>query len=383
MENVFRFNYTLGHETPRNRPAVGKATPTGHSTVKGGQESVGGGPRHKRVGEFGIPLVPDFPSEGFAGATTATHSWPSAQALRVSETQTGPGAPEGTPGRRLSDGSMDLTARGQGDRPAVRSSVSPLPRLETSGKPRLELPETGAPRPATGRGSHPTLAAGALAPYKKTPKGLGPIWFFSMKAAFCSFPMSPAPGLRKGKRPSFTISTNGTEFLPSAPLPCPRKEGGWPFISSVAPGISLAWMSGPSSETCSGIFTVRWCCCGIGELSTGGKKSSNSFLTIRDSMSRSFRPMPQNSTPRNTFGIKPTAPSPTAHRRTSRTLKEDSETRCGGYEDPQSFFGPVSMLLICHGPGEFPLFMQNSIVPGSAAPEGKRQEFVDVYEMPD
>src|SRR5487761_545482 len=337
MENMFRFNYTVRHETPRNRPAVGKTAPAGHATVKGGQKSVGGGPRRKRIGEFGVPLAPDLPGEGCAGA------------------------PEGTPGRRLSDGSMDLTARGQGDRPAVRSSVSPLPRLETSGKPGLELPETGAPRPPTGRESHPTLAAGALAPYKKTPKGLGLIWFFSMKAAFCSFPMSPAPGPRKDKRPSFTISTSRTEFLPSAPLPCPPSEGGWPFISSAAPGISPAWMSELSSKTCSGIFTVQWSCCGIGERSTGGKKSSNSSLTIPDSVSKSFRPMPRNSTPQNISGIKPTAPSPIAHRRTSQTLKEDFETRCGGYGDPKGSFGLVSMLPICHGHGEFPLFMQNSI----------------------
>ncbi len=362
MENCLWFSYTVGHETPRNRPAVGKAATTGHSTVKGRQKSVGGGPRRKRVCEFGIPLVPDFPREGSAGATTATHSWPSAQALRASETQTGPGASEGTPGRRLSDGSMDLTACGQGDRPAVRSSLSPLPRLETSGEPGLELPETGAPRPGTGRGSHPTLAAGALAPYKKTPKGLGPIWFFSMKAAFCSFPMSPAPGLRKGKRPSFTISASRTEFLPSVLLPCPRKKGGWPFTSSLALGISTAWMSEPSSETCSGIFTVRWSCCGIGERSTGGKKSSNLSLTIPDSMSKSFRPMPRNSTPRNMSGIKPTTLSPTAHRKTSPTLKADSETRCGGHGDPKSSFGLASMLPTCHGHGEFPLFMQTSII---------------------
>ena len=90
MENIFRFNYTLGHETPRNRPTVGKAAPTGHAAVKGGTESVGSGPCRKRVGEFGIPLGPDLPSGGFAGTATPPHPWPSAPALRVPEKQTGP-----------------------------------------------------------------------------------------------------------------------------------------------------------------------------------------------------------------------------------------------------------------------------------------------------
>jgi hypothetical protein len=81
------------------------------------------------------------------------------------------------------------------------------------------------------------LEAVSLAPYKKTPKDLVPICCFSMRAAFCSFLRSRAPGLPRGKPPFFTISTKGIRFRRSVPWPYLRAGNGWPFLSSSAGGI--------------------------------------------------------------------------------------------------------------------------------------------------
>jgi hypothetical protein len=59
------------------------------------------------------------------------------------------------------------------------------------------------------------LEALPLALYKKTPKGLGPIWSSSMSPAFCSFPTSRAPGPPRTKPLPSTICISKTEFLPS------------------------------------------------------------------------------------------------------------------------------------------------------------------------
>jgi len=83
-------------------------------------------------------------------------------------------APEGSPGRRLSDRPMDLEPDSQSDRPGVWGSISPLPRLEASIKPGMELSETRASSLAKGRRRDCPLEALPLAPYKKNRKTWGP-----------------------------------------------------------------------------------------------------------------------------------------------------------------------------------------------------------------
>src|SRR5579885_2743262 len=151
MESLSRVCYSMRYETSRNRPATGAATPAGHSAATGGQESVGGGTRRERLREFGVPMVRDVPTNRAHGVAAATDSGPAAQALPVTEKAPGHGAPEGPPGGWLSDGSVDLKPRGPDDPKAVRRGLSSLPRLETPGQPRMELSETGASSPATGR----------------------------------------------------------------------------------------------------------------------------------------------------------------------------------------------------------------------------------------
>ena len=349
MENIFQFVYNTIHETLWNRTAVGKAAPAGHPAVKSGQKSVGSSTGLKCIGKLGVSLVPDIPREGFTWTSPPTHSGTSTQAVEASEEPIGKGASEGTPGRRLSDRPMDPNAGSQSDRPRVRGSISSLPRLEAPGKHGMELSETRAPSIAKGRRRNCPLEALPLASYKKKPKDLGPIWFSLMNPDFCLFPTSPVPGRPKARLPFFTIFISKTEFLRSVLSRCRRKKGVWPFIFDFAPAISTVWMSGLSLKACSNTSGVQWFCCGIEEPSTAGRKSNNFFLVIRDCTSITFPLTHRNSIRQNMFGIRLTVPSPTARRRTVRSLKECSEIQCGGYEAPQSSSGPVSMLPIYHG----------------------------------
>lgn len=352
MENNFQLSYTIGYETLWNRTTAGKAAPAGHPAVKSGQKSVGSSTGFKRICKFSISLVSDVPKEGFTGVESPAHSWTSTQAVQVSEEPIDKVASEGTPGSWLSNRSMDLKADSQNDRPEVWGSVPPLPRLEASGKFGMELSETRAPGVAKERRKNCPLEALPLAPYKKKPKNLGPIWPSLMNPVFCLFLTSPEPG-HPGVRPlSFIIFISRTEFPPSVRSRYPRKEGVWPFTFGFAAAILPAWMSELSSRICSNISEVQWFSCGTGEPSTGEKKSNDSSLNIQDCMSNTFPPMHQNLILQNMFGIRLTGPFQTVHPRIWRSLKECSEIRCGGYGDLKSSFGPVSMLPIYHGHGE-------------------------------
>lgn len=347
----------MGHETPWNRTATGEASPTSDPAAKSGQEAVGRRTCVKCFCEFSVPMVSGVPRQGPSRPAAPAHAWTTTQALPVPEAQTGKAASEGTPRCRLSDGYVDAPASGRGDRETFRRWVSSLPCLETPGKSGLELPETGAPSVAKKRKTDRPLEALPLAPDKKNPKNLGPIWSFWMNLAFCLFRTLPAPGPRKGKRPSCTISISKTEFLPSMPWWCLRNEDMWRSISNFADVISLAWMFELSSKTCSGTFEGQWSFFGIEERSTDVKKSSDGYLNIQDFIWNIFQPMHQNLTPLNMFGIRPITLSPTVHRGTWRTLTGCSETRYEGYGDPKNCFGPVSMLPIYHGHGEYFLYL--------------------------
>ena len=356
MENMFQFVYNTIHETLWNRTAVGKAAPAGHPAVKSGQKSAGSGTGLKCIGKLSVSLAPHIPRKGFTGTTPPAHSGTSTQVVEVSEEPIGKGAPEGTPGLRLSDRLVDLKAGSQSDRPRIRGSIPSLPRLEAPGKHRLELSETRASSLAKGRRRNCPLEALPLASYKKKPKDLGPIWSSSMNPGSCLFPTSPEPGRRKVRLLSFTIPIGKTECLRSVLSRCLRKKGAWLFIFDSAPAISTVWMFGLSSKACSSISGVRWFCCGIEGPSIAGRKFSNFFSVIRDCTFMNFPLMHRNSIRQNMFGIRPTALSPIVRQRTLPNSKECSEIPCGGYEALKSSFGPVSMPPICHGYGEYKTF---------------------------
>jgi hypothetical protein len=103
MDKLFRFYYTMWHETPRNRSATGKASPTGHPVAKSGQNSVGSRTGSKCLSKFSIPLVSGLPDQGSEGAGAQTHAGTSIQALSIPKTQTDKDSSKGSRVGWLSD----------------------------------------------------------------------------------------------------------------------------------------------------------------------------------------------------------------------------------------------------------------------------------------
>ena len=349
MEHFLSFRYTMGHETPRNPATTGEATPTGDPVVESRERSVGSGTCLKRLQEFGLPVVRGLQKERTHRASPQPDPGPSTQVVPDPEATAGPASFGGPPGCWPSDRSVDLEADRSVDREAVSHSVPPQPCLAVTSRHGVELPETGAPSSTTRRSGDCALEAIPLAAYKKTPKGLEPLWSSSMNRASCSSPTWPAPGPRKEKHRLFTIGTNRIGSRQSVPWRCLPNGDDWRFIFSFAPAISRGWMSEHSSNTCSGIFGGRWCCSGIGEPSTGVKKSNTGVLNTRDSIWNVSRPMRRNSTRRSISGARRIARWPTVHRWTWSSLTEGSKARCGESGDRNNSFGPVSTLHIYHG----------------------------------
>jgi len=339
----------IHEQTTRNRTAVGETAPTSDPTAEARKEFVGSGARVERVGEFGAPMVSSVPKGRSPRTLAPTHAGPTAPAIRTSEGETRESASERASGRRVQDGSLDLAAGVRGDRKIFRGFVSSLSCLETPDRFGVELPEAGAPRPATERRGDRALEAVPLAPYKKTPKRLAPIWCFSMRAVFFSFPTLPAPGGREEKHLLSDICTSRIGSPPSARWRCPRKGSAWPFTCGVAPGTLTGWTSGIFSNTCCGIFEDLWFSCGIVAPSTGARRSRNSFGNAHVFMWNSSLPMRRNSTRRNSYGARRTRRWPTLRRRTWTNSKGCSEAPFAEYGIPRSSFGPASMRPIFRG----------------------------------
>lgn len=350
MEHYYYFRYTWGYETPRNLTTTGEATPTGHPVVESRETSVGGSADIKRLQELGLPVVRGLQKEGARGASLQTDPRPTAQVIQDTEASVD-AASSGRPfSLRLSYGPVDFETDRSIDPEAVSHSLPPQPCLAVTSRYGVELPETGAPSPPTGRSGDRPLEEVPLAAYKKTLKDLAPIWSSSMNPVSCSSPMWPAPGARKAKRRSFTIGSNRIGSRRSAPWSCLPSGNGWPSISTFAPAISRGWMSRRSCNICSGICGDPWSCCGIGERSIAVKKSNSGSKHIEDSKWKSSRPTPRNSIPRNLFGTNLTAPWPTVRPRMWSSLTECFETRCDESVGRKNSFGPVSTLLIYPGP---------------------------------
>lgn len=347
-----RLASTQRHETSRNRPAIGTATPTGHSIAQGGHRSVGDRPSRGCLREFRIPVGRGLSKTGAPWIAATTNPRSSLQSLCGAEEAAGGAAPEGTPDQGLSNRFMDLDTCGAADPPAVWGTLPSLSCLEAPNPVGVELSAARTSSAATRRGRDRPMETVPLAPYNKPPHDVAPIWSFSMNPAFCSSPTWPAPGLRKGIPPSYATSTNRIGSRPSVRWPCRPSAGGWRALSGCAAAISRGWMSQRSCDSCSGIYVVPWSCCGIGEPFIAEKPSNTGSPPIPGSRWKSSRPMRQNSIRRTRCGARPTAPWRTVRRWICTSSTECSATRCGAYGACNHSCGPVSTRQICRGHGE-------------------------------
>ena len=179
-------HYRSPHENIWLGQAAGEATTAGHCPVAGGHTISGRRPRGRGSVEFRGSLEASVSAQRPDRVTQSTDSGSSAS-LDEGPAGTPPmAAPARSARGGAHDGSVDPQAHCVVDPGPVRCSLQCRRRVEAlAARPRLELAETRTPRtPAGRRGDRPVEAAD-VAPYKKTPRGVGPISCFSMKAAFC------------------------------------------------------------------------------------------------------------------------------------------------------------------------------------------------------
>src|SRR6266571_2978604 len=246
--------HAMSHETFRESRATGEAPACGSATPAGWADTVGGGSAGPRFGEFGLSMVARVstrrPARAGCQADTRSAPW----LVPRPERPAGAPAGEGPAPGGVHDRSLDPGARRQADPAGVRDSLSPGPRVEAADWVGLELPEAGAPRPGAGRGRHRALDAHGMAADKKTPLGEAPTSSSSMRAAFCSSPMSVAPGPPKG-RPRVCFTDTGTIASRSAAAWRSHPNGaGSPSTFAVARAISRVSTSGPFCSICSDTF---------------------------------------------------------------------------------------------------------------------------------
>jgi len=344
------FCYNMGHETPWIPRGTGKAPSTGHCLAERRQDKpVGRSAYSGSIKELRFSMVPGVPEGRLQGPSFKDDPRASSEALSEREGNPNRAALIRPAGRRVSDRPLDLETDCPDHSQAPWHPVSSQSCVEDTSEDGLELPETRAPGFTKERQRDCALEGSPVAPYKKKPKDLGPVWSSWMSRASCSFQTSVAPGLRKGEPQSSITSTNRTGFPLSMPCRCRRNGNAWSSISDFGRETSTVWMFVLSLKRCSNILEALWSCCGIGERSTAVKKSNNFSWTIPGFIWNIFRPMPPNLTRQNMSGTRLTAHSPIVHRRAWPNLKHSCKTRYDGSGDHQGSFGLVSMLPISLG----------------------------------
>jgi len=353
MEIFCQLEYNKGHETPWEPKAAGKAAPAGCSFVQDRQEPASHSTRFECFCKFRVPVASGLSRERGSRIEAPADTRTSPQADPRSKKAACPGAFKWPSGCRVSDRFMDLNPGSESDRPTVRSSISSEPRVEAPREPGMELPEARAASFTEKRRRDRALEAVSLAPYKKTPTDVGPIWSSSMNRASCSFRTLLAPGPRRDKRPSFTTFTNKVVFRPSMRWPYRRNGGVWLSTFSFGLGISRAWISVHFSSICFAIFEAPWFYYGTVEPSIGEKRLNNISVSVLASRKNTSLPMRRNLIRQNMFGTKRTVHSPMVRPRTWQSSRSSSAIQPGGSENPRSSFGLVSTHLIYLGQSNF------------------------------
>jgi len=338
------------HETQRNAKAARTAPPTCCRVAEKRVKSVGRGQEDWLLCEFGVSMAADLPEERRAGTKAQARSGKTPQALGTPEKSVDPDTFEGGFKLWLSDGALDPAPGGGSDRATIRDLLSSPSCLAGLSRPGLELSEAREAGPGAGRRGHRALEALPLAPYKKRPKGLAPIWSFWMRADFCWFPMCAGPGRLKARPRSCAVQATGARFRRSRPsvflqnedtLPC--MPGFIPIKTSKTPKWRSFW--GISSGTC----RVPSLCCGIMAGYIGVLPSANAFRDTPACIQSVFQDMLRNSTLQSLFGTILNVLWPTLSPRILHIFNSSWILRFRGCNNHGTCFGLVFMHQIYRG----------------------------------
>jgi len=191
-----------------------------------------------------------------------------------------------------------------------------------------------------------------MAPDKKTPLNGAPISSSSMRAAFCSSPMSAAPGLPKDRLRVCSTATVTTVSRSAAGWRCRPNDGAWRCTSAVGLGISRASTSGPSFSTCSGICAAPWTCSGIAARSIGDERSGPSSWPTRGCTPTTSLLTRLSSTRPSTSGRGPIGHWRMEPPMTSPSFGSDSTLVSAGFAARNHCSGPASTPPTCRGRGD-------------------------------
>jgi len=351
MEHLALFCYNIGHETPWMPRGTGKAPSTRNRVTEKKQDdsfsrcAFGGS-----VKELCFPMVPRVPEGRVQGPSFKGDSRTSSQAVSNREKQIGGSTLVGSAGRRISDRPLDFETDRPNHPQTLWHLVSPQSCVAVASGDGMELSETRAPCFAKKRERDCPLESLPVAPYKKKPKDLGPVWSSSMSLASCSSQTFVAPGLLKDKPRSSITSTNRTGFPPSMHWWYRRNGNAWRSTSGSERGILTVWMFVLSLKSCLNTSETPWSGCGIGARSTVVKRLSSFLQSILGFIGNIFRPMRLNLTPQNMFGIRLTVPYPIVCRRAWPSSRQCYGTPYDGSGDHQGSYGLASMPPVSRGP---------------------------------
>src|SRR3989304_10083278 len=333
---------SMMHETHWNPEGVGTASATSHSTPRAWYESEGGRAACRGLIFRGLPMATGGSPGRPWGSEGQTGSGPSAEAAR----RRTPAASGPLVGRSLglwfSQRAVDAEADSAGDPQRVRYCIPPQPPMAAVAPRGLVLPGTRAPSDPAERRGHCPLEALQMAAYKKRRNDLGPTWFSSMKAAFCSFRPADGRGGRQGRPLSFITTTGTTVFPPWPPSVSRPSANTWGCIS----GSSSTTFNRPmwprlsrhSYDTC----LVHSSCCGTMDPSTKDPSSPDCRGTIPDFTLNHSPAMRPNLIQPNKSGMTSRATPPTVCFGISSTSGSNSMTMHGGGVALKRKFNPSS-----------------------------------------
>lgn len=173
------------HETPWNPRATRTASSTGRRDAPEWHVPVGNRPKAQVFSQLRPSVEGDTSEKGRNGVKIQTDPRPPLASEGEPEEGPGPSSDQRAALTRLSHGSLDNPPGGGRDPETVWNRLPSESPLAAAPGRRLELSEAGDEGPRKGRGRYCSLEEVSVAPYKKRPKGLVPIWPFWMSRAFC------------------------------------------------------------------------------------------------------------------------------------------------------------------------------------------------------
>jgi hypothetical protein len=347
MDTLTKECYITGYETTRSTPSIRATKTFGDSIARIRRQLSFCSRSNTFIPKFRRPMASIVSERGKEGLTFNTQHGTTAIVVRKAKGEIATDFDLGTIGCWLPNRSVDTPTYRQSDRERILDTVFTCQLLETDDRFGLELSKTRKACQRKGRGSHRSLEAMGVAPYKKTLKFTMLIWSFWTKADFSWYLLLCEPGQRREKLPSSVWRVRGTRYQPFPLSVFPQNKNACLCISNSMPtkiyGLNRWW---GFFVICCGTYTERYSCSGIEAALTRRVWLSNFWESTLASIVTSFQRMPQNSIPMNWYGRNSNGHWVTASPRIPHISGRLLRNKNGVCNDLRHGCGLVSMLLI-------------------------------------